>query len=81
MPLPQLEQRTPTTIADISIQLTDYIAGVDQAEYSIQVLDQDGLLIKVLTGDLTPHLTGVQKIALQDFMSAIRAQAEAEILP
>ena len=84
MPLPQAVIRIPEAIADISITLTDYIATDEPArqaaEYSVQVrYDNDG--IKVLTGDLVPHLTAAQITALMGFMDDLRVKAEAEILP
>lgn len=84
MSLPKAETRTPDTIEDISITLTDYIATDEPArqaaEYSAQVrYDNDE--IKVLTGDLVPHLTPAQITALMGFMDDLRTKAEAEILP
>ena len=84
MPLPQALTRTPEAIEDISITLTDYIATDEparqEAGYSVQVMYNDGS-IKVMTGDLVPHLTTSRITALKAFMVEIRTKAEEEILP
>ena len=85
MPLPQAETRTPDKIEDLSIILTDYVAAGEEparqtAEYSVQVLYNDGT-IKVMNGDLVPHLTTSRITALKSFMDEIRTKAEEEILP
>jgi hypothetical protein len=74
---------TPIKIADISVELfSPDPTGeeVPNARFSVQVTMNDGT-VKVLTGDLTPHLTQVQITSLLAFMSAMRAKAIAEILP
>jgi dihydroxyacid dehydratase/phosphogluconate dehydratase len=84
MPLPKATIRTPEAIEDISVTLTDYIATDEPArqtaEYSVQVLYNDGS-IKVMTGNLAPHLTTSRITALKSFMNEIRTKAEEEILP
>ena len=84
MSLPQAITRTPEAINDISITLTDYIETDEPArqtaEYSVQVLYNDGS-IKVMTGDLVPHLTTSRITALKSFMAEIRTKADEEILP
>lgn len=84
MSLPQATTRTPEAIEDISVTLTDYIAtdepAKQTAEYSVQVMYSDGE-IKVMTGDLVPHLTSSRITALKGFMNEMRAKAEEEILP
>ena len=85
MPLPQAETRTPDKIEDISIILTDYVAAGDEpakqaATYEVQVKYNDGT-IKVMNGDLVPHLTTQRITALKAFMDEIRTKAEEEILP
>ena len=84
MPLPQAITRTPEAIEDISIILTDYIATDEpahqSADYSVQVKYDDGE-IKVMTGDLVPHLSPAQITALMGFMDDMRTKAESEILP
>lgn len=75
--------RIPTFIGDISITLTDYadMAISDRADYEAQVLDADGSLFCLTSGNLVPHLTVGQISALQAFMADMRAKAESEILP
>lgn len=85
MPLPQAITRIPETIEDISITLTDYIAvdedpARQEAGYSVQVMYNDGS-IKVMNGDLVPHLTTARITSLKAFMVEIRTKAEEEILP
>lgn len=67
----------PTEIADISVELYD--GDGKKAHYSVQVLYDNGE-IKVLTGDLVPHLTQGQIDGLMDFMDDMRTKAEQEIL-
>lgn len=74
----------PVAIEDISITLTDYIETIERpahktAEYSVQVLYSNGM-IKVMTGNLVPHLTQGQIDGLMDFMADMRTKAESEIL-
>lgn len=76
---------TPIAIEDISVVLTDYIDDGQQparqeARYEVQVRYNTGE-IKVLTGDLVPHLTQGQINALMSFMDDMRTKAEQEILP
>jgi hypothetical protein len=73
---------TPTKIADISVELFSPDPtgeGTPSAKYSVQVTMSDGT-VKVLTGELTPHLTQAQTTSLLAFMSSMRAKAIAEIL-
>ena len=82
--MPQAETRTPDKIEDISIILTDYVAAIEPAHqsatYEVQVKYNDGT-IKVMNGDLVPHLTTSRITALKSFMAEIRTKAEEEILP
>lgn len=85
MPFPKAITIVPETIEDISVTLTDFITkpgqGVErkEARYSVQVRYDSGEL-KVMTGDLVPHLTPGQISGLMDFMDDMRAKAEQEIL-
>lgn len=84
MPLPTEPVRTPTAIRDISIELADILnaeGGHDySATYHVQVQMSDGS-IRVITGDLIPHITTQQRTGLLNFMIALRAQAEEQVLP
>lgn len=75
--------KTPASIGDISIVLTDYadIGETDTAHYEVQVLQADGSLFRLVSGNLVPHLTAGQINALRAFMADMRAKAESEILP
>ena len=77
---------TPTAIGDISVILADLPTTPDlppadqkQARYEVQIFYDDGS-VKVVTGDLLPHLTGEQKTMLSQLMDDIRALAESIIL-
>ena len=88
MPLPKAISATPTEIADISVELADFVAGPDpteepahqEARYSVQVRYSNDE-IKVLTGDLIPHLGSADKTWLVSFMVKMRTKATAEMLP
>lgn len=75
--------RTPIAIGAIAVQLYSpdptgtEVAG---ATFSVQVKMSDGS-IKVLDGDLLPHLTAQRKTSLNTFMADLRTQAVTEILP
>ena len=86
MSLPQAESRIPTSIGDLSITLTDYIATEEQeakkdALFEIQVLNGDGNVMKIISGNLAPHLTQQQIQQLLAFGDWLRQKAEDEILP
>lgn len=75
--------RTPAAIADIEVRLfSPDPAGADVAgaTFAVQVRMSDGTL-KVLNGDLLPHLTAQRKTSLNTFMADLRTQAITEILP
>lgn len=88
MTFPTADQPIPTAIGDISIQLSDFIAGTNpeeepahqEGEFSVQVLDQNGDVIRVMMGDLVPHLTAARRTALWKFLQELRDKAETEIL-
>lgn len=79
----QEASRAPTTIGSIQITLFDPIGlrATIAGTYVVQVLDQNGQELKVLTGDLQPHLTAQQINGLIAFMGDLRAQAAAQIIP
>ncbi len=85
MPLPTAASRIPESIADFSVVLTDYVAdGEDPAHqegrFEVQVVYNNGY-IKLIQGDLVPHLTSGQITALMGFLDSLRTKAEQEILP
>ena len=75
------QPKIPAAIGDIAVILTDH-DGItpDQAQYEVQILQADGSIFRVATGDLAPHLTSQQINALQGFMADMRALAQ-ELLP
>ena len=81
MAFPQEQPIVPTAIGDISVTLTDIADPAAQsAQFEVQVLDGNGCLMRLLRGDLVPHITAQQRQGLIDFMNDLRAQAESEIL-
>jgi hypothetical protein len=81
------QPRTPTAIGSVVIILKDRPAMESQpasktVSYDVAVLDQDGRRMDVPqdTGNLAPHLTQAQINALIQFMTDMRAKAEAELL-
>lgn len=76
--------RTPVAIGDISVELyhpDPGVAGLQPgANFSVQVRYSTGE-IRVLTGNLVPHLTQQQIAGLVAFMQDMRQKAIAEILP
>jgi hypothetical protein len=76
--------RTPVGIGNIVVHLKDAAATEEQAAYQsahfeVKVVLSDGTIVH-RTGDLAPHITPAQRQGLMDFMAALRAQAEEEIL-
>jgi len=72
--------KTPAIIGDISVVLTDYLDEIDTARYEVQVLQADGDIFRVATGDLAPHLSAGQISALHIFMADMRTLAQG-LLP
>lgn len=75
--------RTPTAIADIEVRLFSPDPTGNEsagATYSVQVRFSDGTM-RVVAGNLTPHLSTAQINALLSFMADMRVKAKAEILP
>jgi hypothetical protein len=79
--------RTPTEIRDIYVTLKDMVGGTlehpdpyQEADFAVLVELSDGTNVR-RSGDLVPHITPAQRQGLMDFMTALRAQAETQILP
>ena len=75
------QPKVPAAIGDIAVILTDH-DGVetDEVGYEVQVLQADGSIFRVATGDLIPHLTSQQISGLQTFMADMRTLAQG-LLP
>lgn len=78
--------KTPTSIGAIVVTLKDAPATAENpqirtAYFQVEVLDVNGDRIRLLRGDLVPHLTQAQAAGLLDFMADLRTQAENEVLP
>lgn len=75
--------RTPVAIGNIEIRLYDPDpAEMNQrgADFAVVVRFDDGE-VKVMRGDLVPHLSQAQINALLGFVADMRTKAETEILP
>ena len=81
MAFTQEANRVPTSIGDINLALNDWESVANTARYVLEVKDQNGDVMKVIDGDLTPHLTAGEVTTIQDFLATIRARAESQILP
>lgn len=79
---PEIAQ-IPDSIGDISITITDFIdpGTIGSVNYSVQVLQPDGSIFRVPSGNLVPHLTQSQIDALVAFMGTLRTKATNELLP
>lgn len=84
MAFPKEPKRLPTSIGRVAVTFATMSAAdtsVDAASaVSIDVLDQDGALLRTRTFPILDHATTNQKTALFDFLKKIRTKAETEIL-
>jgi len=72
---------TPTTVASVEIilRVVKGTPNVYEGRYSFDVLDQDGAIMDVRSGNVVPHLTGAQITALKGFMDAMLTKAQGVI--
>ena len=89
-----IQIKTPTSVGNITIRLRDLVILLDadapqQADFTIQVLDQDGQPVRqwLRTGDLVPylddsstHLTTADRTFLIDLLDRIRQEATLRII-
>lgn len=83
MAFPKEAVRIPVAVSDISIQLySPDPTGSEtaRAEYSVQVRYSDNS-VRVVAGDLVPHLSQAQINGLLNFVADMRTKANTEILP
>jgi len=83
MAFPKEAVRIPIAVSDISIQLYSPDPTGNEsphAEYSVQVRHSDNSL-RVVAGDLVPHLSQAQINGLLSFLADMRVKANNEILP
>jgi hypothetical protein len=83
MAFPTQQAKIPSRIAAIEVRLySPDPLGEEQAgaHYAVQVVYSDGE-VRVVSGDLVPHLTQAQINALLAFMGDMRVKANEEILP
>lgn len=82
--------KTPTEIGRIRLIIDDWGSrppvtsegpGAQyQGSYEVQILDQNGVLIRSKSGDLLPYLTTTQKNAIKNLQDAFRVKAQ-KLLP
>lgn len=84
----------PTRIGDFTIQVASQsVANVPagtnpqgatqtmpRGQFFLQLTDDSGREVRVITGDLVPYLTPAQAQGLVDLMQALRIKAVAEAL-
>lgn len=75
--------KIPTSIGEIRIKLLDENGDALNMStfFVLQVLDQDGIVLKEIVGDLAPHLTQGEITALINFMQTLRQRATEQVLP
>ncbi len=74
------QPKTPSSIGDISVVITDIEGGSGSVNYEVQILQADGSIFKLVSGNLVPHLSAGQIAIIQTFMADIRTKAQA-LLP
>ena len=80
MPFPKSAASVPTAVGEIRIYLADGPTAPRKIEFKLETLDAAGQIVKVMSGDLRPHLTPAQLTALNNFLDAMRVKS-AEVLP
>lgn len=76
--------KTPTALGDIGYQFFDPDpTGGEQraADFSIQVKDQDGQIMRVRTGEMIQHMLPAEIQTMQDLLDVWRARSIAEMIP
>jgi len=72
------QPKAADSVGDIAVIITDYsdseIAG--SATYEVQILQADGSMFRLATGDLSPHLSAAQINGLKALMADIRTKAQ-----
>ncbi len=81
------QSKIPMTIGNIRHDITDCVGVDDEGApltptvlFSIQVLDQNGKVMRIETGDEVPHMEQAQIDGQLAFIAAQRTKAVAEIL-
>ena len=89
----RLTVQTPTALGDVEVSLWRVLYPDEgdlekQAHFSIQVLNQEGQVMRVVRGDLVPYLTdestfltAADRAWLLDFIGRVMQEAEARVLP
>jgi len=72
------QPRVADSIGDISMIATDYVDEEVQGSigYEIQMLQADGSLFRLKSGDLVPHLTSGHIDGLRALMAHVREKSQ-----
>lgn len=83
MAFSQESNRIPTFIGFVKITLRDPdgTIGSKTIDGRVEILDQEGVVMRVWEGDLRPHLSNQTLQTLSNFLTNLRTQAENELLP
>ena len=89
MALPALENRTPSTMRVVSVNMQSVLSQSEpdgdwdtenkSANFTLQFLDQDGEPMPIKGGELLQHLTPEQIANQIQFLNDMRALAEAAL--
>ena len=84
MAFEQVVSRIPAAIGATSFTGVDNPAGEpDQLLFTVQVLDSSGDVLRVISGDLIPHIDDTSPISVAEFVQFsawMRTKAVAEII-
>ncbi|HRJ40598.1 MAG TPA: hypothetical protein PL105_01890 [Caldilineaceae bacterium] len=72
--------KTPTEIGDVVVSIRQDAQGSITALYEVQVLDQDGAVLRLERGDLLEVADADSQATLGEELASLRAKAEAELL-
>ncbi|HRJ41023.1 MAG TPA: hypothetical protein PL105_04050 [Caldilineaceae bacterium] len=72
--------RTPTDVGDVVVSIRQDAQGGITALYEIQVLDQDGAVLRLERGDLLEVADSDSQMTLAAELVSLRTKAEAELL-
>jgi len=71
-----VKARVPSEIGDIRVLLEVKAGGQESAEYTVEILDADGLTMEHKQGDLAPYLTTAQISGARALMADVRTKAQ-----
>ena len=82
MPFVNLDDRVPTSLASLRIELSKAPGQTPEyaTRFSVVVNDQDNLTLKAIDGDLLDHYTPAELANFKTLFDSIFADAEAHLL-